>query len=189
MLIITVEGQDADQVERDYDFIGEMALQAGAIEVYVADNYTTSERIWKVRRNIAEAFNAMSSDQSNDDIVVPMAEIPKLVAGLLKLGRKYDVLMPCYGHVGDGNMHVRIQRNPKGSAAEWREIIPKILPELYALTLRLGGTVSGEHGIGNKRKKYLPLFLSAPIIEMHRGIKRALDPNLILNPGKIFEME
>jgi len=88
MLIITVDGQDATQVERDYDTAGDLALESGAFEVYVADNYTTSERIWKVRRNIAEAYNAKTSHQCNDDIVVPMAEIPKLVAGLLAGTRK-----------------------------------------------------------------------------------------------------
>jgi len=189
MLIITVEGQDPGQVERDYDAIGELALDSGAIEVYVADNFTTSERIWKVRRNIAEAFNAMTSDQCNDDIVVPMAEIPKLIEGLLELGKKYDAAMPAFGHAGDGNMHVRIQKNPHWSQEKWRETIPRMLDDLYALTARLGGTISGEHGIGNKRKQYVPLVLSRPALEMHRAIKRALDPNHILNPGKIFEME
>ena len=189
MLIITVEGRDTEQVEGDCDTIGELALEAGAIEVYVADNYTTSERIWKVRRNIAEAFNALTSDQSNDDIVVPMAEIPKLVAGLRELGKKYNVQIPCFGHAGDGNMHIRIQKNPEWSVEKWHDTIPKILPELFDLAVSLGGTLSGEHGIGNKRKKYLSQFLSGPVIGIHRAIKRALDPNNILNPGKIFDVE
>jgi len=188
MLIITVDGHDAGQVERDYDTIGELALEAGAMEVYVADNRTTSERIWKVRRNIAEAYNAMTSDQCNDDMVVPMAQIPKLVAELERLSKKHDTQLTCFGHAGDGNMHVRTLKNPKWTMEEWREIVPEILSDLYRKTVALGGTISGEHGIGNKRKEYVPYALSKPAIEMHRAIKRALDPNLILNPGKIFEM-
>ena len=188
MLIITVEGQNADQVERDYDTIGEVAMESGAIEVYVADNYTTSERIWKVRRNIAEAYNAMTQYQCNDDLVVPMAEIPKLLDGVLELGKKYDVAIPVFGHAGDGNLHVRVQKNPKWSLEEWRERTPAILDELYTLTANVGGTVSGEHGIGNKRKDYLPKVMSPTVIEMHRAVKRALDPNNIMNPGKIFDL-
>ncbi len=188
MLIITVEGQDEEQVERDYDLIGELAMQSGAFEVYVADNSTTSERIWKVRRNIAEAFNALTSDQCNDDIVVPMASIPALVAELQALGKKYAVQVPAFGHAGDGNMHVRVQKNPAWSQAQWRETIPRILHDLYTITARLGGTVSGEHGIGNKRKDYVGYVLSPAVIDMHRAVKKALDPNLILNPGKIFDM-
>ena len=188
MLIITVEGQEVDQVEKDYDTIGEVAMESGAIEVYVADNYTTSERIWKVRRNIAEAYNAMTQYQCNDDLVVPMAEIPKLLDGVLELGKKYDVAIPVFGHAGDGNLHVRVQKNPKWSLEEWRERTPAILDELYTLTANVGGTVSGEHGIGNKRKDYLPKVMSPTVIEMHRAVKRALDPNNIMNPGKIFDL-
>ena len=188
MLIITVEGRDAAEVERDYDAIGELCMQSGAIEVYVADNHTTSERIWKVRRNIAEAFNARTQHQLNDDLVVPMAEIPNLLKGCLDIGRKWDVEIPCFGHAGDGNMHVRAQKNPEWSLDEWRAKTPGILDELYRLTARLGGTVSGEHGIGNKRKDYVRYVMSDAALDMHRAVKRALDPNNILNPGKIFEL-
>ena len=85
-------------------------------------------------------------------------------------------------------MHVRILKNPEWSMDRWQETLPKILPDLYDLVTRLGGTISGEHGIGNKRKKYVSRFLSAPVLDMHRAIKRALDPNNILNPGKIFDV-
>ena len=80
-------------------------------------------------------------------------------------------------------------KSPKWTMEKWREIVPEILSDLYGMTVELGGTISGEHGIGNKRKEYVPYALSEPAIEMHRAIKRALDPNLILNPGKIFEMD
>ncbi len=189
MLLITVDGPDAGQVETEYEAIGELCLQAGATEVYVADNYTTSERIWKVRRNIAEAFALLSKLQANEDLVVPPAAIPQLVTGVGRLAAKYGVHAPCYGHAGDGNIHTRISPPAETTEAQWNELAPKVLSELYALTASLGGKLSGEHGIGHKRKKYMPLFVSESYLDMARAIKRAMDPNNILNPGKIFDLE
>jgi len=188
MLLITVDGPAEEQVEREYETIGEMCLSAGAQEVYVADNYTTSERIWRVRRNIAEAFKVVSPHQSLEDIVVPIAAIPKVVAALAELSRKYDVQIPCYGHAGDGNLHATPVMNPAWSQQQWRRRLPELLAKLYELTGSLGGTISGEHGIGHKRKEFLPLVMDEPAIELMRAIKRAWDPNNILNPGKIFDV-
>ncbi len=188
MLLITIDGSDPQQVEREYEAIGEVCLNAGAIEVYVADNFTTSERIWKVRRNIAEAFNLVTNQQSGEDIVVPPASIPQMVAGIEKLAKKYKILVPCFGHAGDGNLHIRIVSNPKWDQDEYRKNLDKILVDLYELTVSLGGTLSGEHGIGHKRKKYMPMFVSDAQLKMLRQIKRQFDPNNILNPGKIFDV-
>ena len=188
MLLITLDGSDECELERQYEVVGELCLDSGAIEVYVADNYTTSERIWKVRRNIGEAFNLVTKQQCAEDIVVPFAQIPEMVAGIRVLEDKYGVLMPCFGHAGDGNVHIRIVKDPDSSVESWREKLPKILTELYELTVSLGGTISGEHGIGHKRKPYLHMVLSDPAIELMRAIKRAWDPNNILNPGKIFDV-
>ncbi len=187
MLLVTVDGADASQVEREYDAIGEQALEAGAIEVYVADNRTTSERIWKVRRNVAEAFKVVSPHQSLEDVVVPVANIPKMVEGIEALSRKYDCPIPCYGHAGDGNLHATPVMNPAWSLERWHETLPKLLTDLYRLTASLGGTISGEHGIGHKRKGYMPLVCPEGYLAMMRAIKKALDPNNILNPGKIFD--
>jgi len=188
MLLITVDGATEEEVERDYDIIGDQILQAGATEVYVADNSTTSERIWKVRRNIAEALTLISRHQSNEDIVVPMAEIPKLVEGLYEISNKYGVVAPCFGHAADGNMHIRIPKPADWPLDKWRITLPDILSELYALTVELGGTLSGEHGIGHKRKRFMPTFCSEAHLNMMRAVKKALDPNNILNPGKLFDL-
>jgi glycolate oxidase len=188
MLLVTVDGMEAGQVEREYEVIGQMCLEAGAQEVYVADNYTTSERIWKVRRNIAEAFKVVSPHQSLEDVVVPTAAIPEMVAGLAVLSEKYGVAIPCYGHAGDGNLHATPVKNPDWTMEKWEATLPEILTDLYKLTARLGGTISGEHGIGHKRKAYLPLVMEEAVIELMRAIKRAWDPNNILNPGKIFDV-
>jgi glycolate oxidase len=188
MLLITVDGMDAMQVERESEAVGEVCLAAGAIEVYVADNYTTSERIWKVRRNIAEAFKVFSPHQSLEDIVVPTAQIARMVGGLIELSRKWGCPIPCYGHAGDGNLHATPVMNPEWTLEEWHGKVPQILTDMYRLTKDLGGTISGEHGIGHKRKKFMPLVVDEAYLGMVRSIKKALDPNNVLNPGKIFDV-
>jgi glycolate oxidase len=189
MLLITVDGPDAAQVEREYEAVGELCLTSGAIEVYVADNPTTSQRVWKVRGNIPESFAVISSQQANEDLVVPIAAIPKLVAGMEALAAKYGVNIPAYGHAGDGNLHTRIVKAPDWSVEKWRGTLPSVLHELYEMTAALGGRISGEHGIGHKRKQYMRIFVSEEYLDMCRAIKRALDPNNILNPGKIFDLK
>ncbi len=188
MLLITVDGAHEQQVEREYESIGELCLENGAIEVYVADNYTTSERIWKVRRNIAEAFKVVSPHQSLEDVVVPIAAIPDMVDGLGEISGRHEVQIPCYGHAGDGNLHATPVMNPAWTLDEWHEKLPRIMEDMYKLTHSLGGMISGEHGIGHKRKKYMNFVVPEASLEMMRAVKRALDPNNILNPGKIVDV-
>jgi glycolate oxidase len=188
MLIISVDGSIAEQVETEYEMIGELCLKYGSMEVYVADNPTTSERIWKVRRNIGEAYNVISKRQSNEDIVVPPACIPEMVRVLGRLSQKHHVMIPCFGHAGDGNLHARIVSDPEWTDEKWNEVLPPLLEELYVETVKQGGTISGEHGIGHKRKKYMPMAVSTEYLDLLRSIKKAFDPNNILNPGKIFDM-
>jgi glycolate oxidase len=186
MLLVTLDGSAPAQVAADYEAVGERCLSAGAMEVYVADNATTSERVWKMRRNIGEAFNLVSRDQCGEDIVVPIARIADLVSTIRDLEKRHDVLMPTFGHAGDGNVHIRIVVQPHVPTEQWQEMLPAILKDLYQVTAELGGTISGEHGVGSKRREYLPMVVGEPAIELMRAIKRAWDPNDILNPGKIF---
>ena len=188
MLLITIDGSDTTQVEREYEAIGEWCLEAGAQEVYVADNFTTSERIWKVRRNIAEAYSLISHHQNNEDIVVPPAAIPELVGGISELADRYGVRAACFGHAGDGNIHARLVKDPDWTLEYWYEVAPKMQMELYELTAKLGGRLSGEHGIGHKRKDYMTTVVSETYLDMLRAVKRAMDPNNVLNPGKIFDV-
>jgi glycolate oxidase len=118
-------------------------------------------------------------------VVVPIAEIPKVVSGLAEIGAKHDIQIPCYGHAGDGNLHATPVMNPAWTVAEWQERLPAVLTDIYSLVASLGGTISGEHGIGSKRLEYLPLVLEEAQLGMMRAVKRALDPNLVLNPGKL----
>jgi glycolate oxidase len=187
LLLVELDGSNVDRVERDYDSVGELLLANGAMEVYVADNHTTHERIWRIRRNIAEAFKLESPVHSLEDVVVPTAQIPELMPHLERISRKYSVKIPCYGHAGDGNLHATIVKGAEMSIDAWDEALPKILSELYEAVARLGGTISGEHGIGSKRSRYLPLVLQPETIELLKRIKAAFDPNWIMNPGKIFD--
>jgi glycolate oxidase len=187
MVIISVDGVSKENVESEYMALGDLCMDNGAMEVYVADNITTSERIWSVRRNIGEAYNIISRRQSGEDLVVPPAAMAQMVEKLSELAQRFGVMIPCFGHAGDGNLHARIVSDPQWSDEKWQQVLPEILEDLYKLTSELGGRISGEHGIGHKRKKYMPMFVSREYIEILRGIKKALDPNCILNPGKIFD--
>ncbi|MEA2013125.1 MAG: FAD-linked oxidase C-terminal domain-containing protein [Verrucomicrobiota bacterium] len=186
MLLITVDGTEKETIEREYELIGDFCMEEGAFEIYVADNPTTSERIWKVRRNIPEAYSVFSARQCGEDIVVPPASIAKMIAKFSELSVKYKVTIPCYGHAGDGNLHARIVSDPSWTDEYWKDLLPKILNDLYSLTKKLGGTISGEHGIGCKRRKYISHVLSEEYLTLLKSIKNTFDPNYILNPGKIF---
>ena len=186
MLLITIDGADAAQVEHDYDVIGEQCLKAGATQVYVADTKANSERIWRIRRSVAEAFKVFSPNQSLEDIVVPIASIPDMSAAIDRISKKYGVLIPCYGHAGDGNLHATPVMPPEWTLEKWQEVLPNLLMELYAETIALGGHISGEHGIGHKRKKYMLKLADKGFLTMMQAVKNGLDPNGILNPGKIF---
>ena len=184
MLLITIDGADAAQVEHDYDVIGEQCLKAGATQVYVADTKANSERIWRIRRSVAEAFKVFSPNQSLEDIVVPIASIPDMSAAIDRISKKYGVLIPCYGHAGDGNLHIYVLRDELGEE-EWKAKLLAVFEDLYAKARELGGQVSGEHGIGSAKKPYLAESLSPETRAIMRGIKAVFDPKNILNPGKV----
>lgn len=189
MILIEVDGNNEQHVEMQYEAIGEVCLQHNAIEVYVADNATTRERVWRVRRNIGEAFSVYSPVRGREDIVVPMAQIPQLIREIEEMSAQYGVLMPSFGHAGDGNLHCNPIKPPEMSMEAWHALLPQLLTDLYTRTVNLGGTISGEHGIGSKRKKYLPLALDPIVITLMKRLKNIFDPNDILNPGKIFPDE
>jgi len=189
MLLIEVDGNNEKQVEEDAETIGELCLANGAIEVYVADNNTTQERIWSVRRNIAEAFIVVSPHQSLEDIVVPISAISDIMPEIERISKKYHIQIPCYGHAGDGNLHATLVKNPESTMEKWYEIEEKALKELYQATIALGGTISGEHGIGSKRKSFLNIAINPTELALMQKIKKAFDPNNIMNPGKIFELK
>lgn len=186
MLLVEVDGYDRPQIEAQCNAVVDICLEAGALDVYVGDNPAAERRMWRPRQNLAEAFKLICPVQSLEDIVVPPARIPDLMPELERLSEQYGVLIPCYGHAGDGNLHATVIKRPEMPMEEWEEKLPQVLRELYLAVARLGGTISGEHGIGSKRLEYLPLVMDEALIALHRRIKAAFDPNNILNPGKIF---
>jgi len=169
--------------------ISELCQAAGATEVYVAEDKNAIERIWSVRRNIAEAFKVASPIQSIEDIVVPTSAIPALIPRLEELGKKYGMKIPCYGHAGDGNIHATLVKDPAMDMETWHRNELLCLREVYRVTKELGGKISGEHGIGLKRKKFLAEVTDPVELGLMRAIKLAWDPNGIMNPGKIFDLE
>ncbi|MCR5358725.1 MAG: FAD-binding protein [Thermoguttaceae bacterium] len=186
ILLVSVDGNDPEALADQCEALGVYLRREGAEEIYAADTKAESERIWKIRRSIPEAFSQLYPRQSGEDIVVPCASIPDVVAKCGELARKYGVAIPCYGHAGDGNVHSRVCAPTDWSDEKWDETLPVLLRELYAEVARLGGRISGEHGIGCKRKPYMETVVSREYLDTLRAIKNALDPNGIMNPGKIF---
>ena len=153
-------------------------------EILIADSNAQKERLWKIRRSVGEAVKA-NSIYKEEDTVVPRAELPKLITGVKEIGRRYGFKSVCYGHAGDGNLHINIIKGDM-SDEDWRNKITFGIREIFQLTKDLGGTISGEHGIGFVQRKYLDIVLSSKNIKIQKGIKKLFDPNLILNPKKIF---
>lgn len=188
MLLIELDGTNADQVEADVLKIGKICQEGGALEVFVAEDSNTKERIWNVRRNVAEAFKVFSPVQSLEDIVVPTSQIPEIIPELERLSAKYGIKIPCYGHAGDGNLHATLVKDPAMDLDTWHRVEEDCLREIYKKTMELGGKISGEHGIGIKRKDSLKEFTDPVEMDLMVGIKKAWDPNNIMNPGKIFDI-
>ncbi|MDR2747610.1 MAG: FAD-binding protein [Treponema sp.] len=186
MLLIELDGNNPAQIEADLIKIGTLCEDKGALEVYVAEDRNNIERIWNVRRNIAEAFKVFCPVQSLEDIVVPCSRIPEIIPELERLGEKYQIQIPCYGHAGDGNLHATLVKDPAMPMDDWKRNEGRCLEELYRITGELGGKISGEHGIGIKRREYLKNLIDPVELDLMRAIKNAWDPNNIMNPGKIF---
>jgi len=186
MLLIELDGYSEGEVEAQTEAVVEACLVAGALDVYVGNTPATARRMWLPRQRVAEAFKAISPVQSLEDIVVPPAAIPALMEELTRLSEKYGVLIPCYGHAGDGNLHATPVKPPEMPMEVWKERLPSLLTELYQAVVQLGGTLSGEHGVGSKRAQYLPLVMEPEAIALQRRLKELFDPLWILNPGKIF---
>ncbi len=186
LLLLEVDAFSQEQAEAEYTAIVNLCLEAGALDVFVGDTPAKEKKMWKPRQICAEAFKAVSPVQSLEDIVVPLAQIPDLMPELERISQQYNVLMPCYGHAGDGNLHATVVKKPETPMERWHADLPVILEDLYRVVAKLGGTISGEHGIGHKRARYLPVAQDATLIALQKRIKAAFDPLNILNPGKIF---
>lgn len=183
-LIIQLEENDADVLEKEYERIGALSKENGASEVYVADTRSTKERIWQARKAIPEATSFFYNRYTKEDLAVPIDRVPELLENIKKVCLGRDLEWVAYGHAGDGNMHCTVI-GP--DTEDWHEVLLKVQEEIYSAVIDMGGTLSGEHGIGFKRKKFMKLFLSKDHLELIKRVKLAFDPDNILNPGKLVE--
>jgi len=183
-LIIEVDGNNLDVLMQDMEAIGELLTHYEAGELFFADDAQQKAELWKLRRRTAEAAK-MAGYTIEEDTVVPRAELPALIRGVKAIGKEYGFHAVCYGHAGDGNLHIRINKPGTQNSQDDPELV-KGLRALFLLVKELGGTISGEHGIGLVQKGYMDLLFNEKQLDLMRQIKKVFDPNNILNAGKIF---
>ena len=183
-LIVEVDGNDRDILFKECETISEILTQHECDEILFADTAQQKADLWKARRSAGEAVKTHSI-YKEEDTVVPRAELPALLKGVKAIGKKYGFRSVCYGHAGDGNLHVNIIKEDLSDEV-WNTEVPKGIREIFELCVSLGGTISGEHGIGYVQKNYLDVAFNKTQIELMKGIKKVFDPSGILNPGKIF---
>ncbi|MES1214298.1 MAG: FAD-linked oxidase C-terminal domain-containing protein [Bacteroidota bacterium] len=184
-LIIEVDGNHQDVLMREMEAIAELLVSYDAGEIFFADDAQQKNELWKLRRRVAEAVK-MEGYTIEEDTVVPRAELPALIKGVKELGRKNNFHAVCYGHAGDGNLHIRIKKEGVTDSLNDPGMIAS-LRALFELVKQLGGTISGEHGIGLVQKEYMDILFNDTQLSLMRQIKKAFDPNNILNAGKIFD--
>lgn len=185
-LIIEVDGNNMDVLMSEMEQIAELLTQFEAGEIFFADDAQQKAELWKLRRRVAEAVKT-SGYTIEEDTVVPRAELPALIKGVKELGKQYGFHAVCYGHAGDGNLHIRIN-HPTIKNSHGNEEMTSALTALFELVKSLGGTISGEHGIGLIQKPYMKTVFKDANLYLMREIKKAFDPNNILNAGKIFDL-
>ncbi|MCB0766155.1 MAG: FAD-binding protein [Flavobacteriales bacterium] len=183
-LLIEVDGLHEEVLLRECEMILEVVEAHGCGEVLFAETSAEVDALWRLRRNVAVAVKAHTV-YKEEDTVVPRYALPQLLAGVKAIGREYGFRSICYGHAGDGNLHINIVKDGL-SDAFWKEELPKAIRELFKLTVSLGGTLSGEHGIGLVQRPYMDIAFYRTQLELMRGIKRVFDPHGIMNPGKVL---
>lgn len=181
--IISIETFSEAELDAKMDILASICEKAGATDVVEAD-----DRVWKVRRNCLESTRALSKVATSEDLVVPVPKIAECIQTLVAESKKYDFLLFCLAHAGDGNLHFQIMKRDM-SDEEWKKQVAAFRDFAYPYVYKLGGRLSGEHGIGYKRMPYLERCADPVELELMKTIKRALDPNDILNPDKVIHIE
>lgn len=185
LLLIEVDGNNPDILMNDLEKIIKVVENHNSSEnILFAEDEAQKENLWFIRRRIGEAVK-INSIYKEEDTVVPRFELPSLLSGVKEIGKKYGFQSVCYGHAGDGNLHVNIIKGDL-TDDQWNIELPKAIREIFQLTVNLGGTISGEHGIGWVQKEYMDIPFSDTEIELMKSIKKTFDPKNILNPNKIF---
>lgn len=184
-LLIEVDGNYPDVLMQEMEGIAGVVTEFDCGEILFAEDHQQKEELWKLRRRVAEAVKA-NSVYKEEDTVVPRAELPVLLKGVKDIGRKYGFHSVCYGHAGDGNLHVNIIRGEL-TEEQWNGTLKEGIREIFLLVKQLGGTISGEHGIGLVQKSYMDVIFDNTSMQLMRQIKQVFDPSNILNRGKIFD--
>lgn len=183
-LLIEVDGNEADVLYKDCETIYKVLEHYSCDEILFAEDASQKDKLWKIRRVVGEAVKS-SSIYKEEDTVVPRAELPKLLMGVKSIGKKHGFNSVCYGHAGDGNLHINIMKGNMTDDA-WNNELSKGIREIFNLCVELGGTISGEHGIGYVQKEYMNIPFSDVELKLQKSIKQTFDPKGILNPGKLF---
>ena len=183
ILVSEMDGNDESVINADLERLKEHFIANGASEFRVAKDASESSDIWFARRNCSQAINCYGSLKINEDITVPRSKLPALLEKIAEISAKYNVTTPCFGHTGDGNVHtnVMVDKNDPEAVKRGHEAIT----EIFKATVELGGTLSGEHGIGISKAPFMSLAFSEAEMNLFRAIKKAFDPNNILNPNKM----
>jgi glycolate oxidase len=182
LLLIEVDG-DKESIVPQVEKLRKIINEKKAIRCDVTEDPEESDKLWQARRALGQALYTINPVKIAEDVVVPRSHIPTLIRALEAMGKKFGIPILSFGHAGDGNFHVNIMIK---ETPEERAKAEQAVKEIFAEAIRLGGTLSGEHGIGTSKAPYLGMELSKDVIETLKGIKKLFDPNNILNPGKIF---
>jgi len=182
LLLIEADGMRSS-VNEEADKIASICSSLNG-KVSIAQDLYSKQRIWKARRAISPALYTIKPTKINEDIVVPRGRIPEMLRALREISRKYDVKIVNFGHAGDGNIHVNVMTD-KNNKDEYERAVSSV-KDIFEATLKLEGTISGEHGVGLTKKQYVGMELSDTSIELMKAIKKTFDPQGIMNPGKIF---
>lgn len=189
VLIVEAEGCSQESVDADIENLGEALRSGGASEVYVAETRSTRERIWAVRRSIDEALRVTDPVQTDEDVCVPVSKIPDMERSLKELEKKYAVRIANFGHAGDGNLHPTILKPAEMELDEWERTAKAVEWDMFCAACDMGGVISGEHGIGYERRDFFTKLCHPENLALMKKLKSALDPNGIMNPGKIFNLD
>jgi glycolate oxidase len=183
-LLCELDGNDDEVLIREAEKVMTVVEKFNIGEVLFADTAAQKEELWRIRENVNPAVNSLCVTRA-EDVVVPRANLPRLISGIREIGKKYGFNTVCFGHLGDGNLHINVLKEDIDEVT-WNTTVVDGIGEIFKLTVSLGGTLSGEHGIGIAKKPYMPIAMREANLMLMRGIKKVFDPNGILNPGKIF---
>lgn len=184
-LLIELDGNSLENIMQDVEKLVPVLESYKIEEILFAETDDQKNALWRLRRNIAEAVK-QKTVYKEEDTVVPRHELPVLLKQIKSIGDKYGFRSICYGHAGDGNLHVNIIKEDLSDEI-WKQVIPKAITEIFEFTVALKGTLSGEHGIGWVQKSYMPIAFSPIQLQLMKAIKQVFDPKMLLNPGKIFD--